>query len=259
MLNPASDTGASSTDGITSNNDPNFFGTATMGQTVTLYAQASGSSNVVAIGQTVATSAGTWSITATSPLADGSYTITATVTNGSASSTIQILPNATEGQLVIDTTGPTITNVTINPAAGQVTITYHDALTGLIPQELLNPAIYTVKGPRGRLSVAIATVPGGSNSTTSVVLTLNHGQALRRGGYVLSVNASGITDRAGKLLNGTFTLGFPTGSSTNSGNFAARFTAKGGVVSPLELPSDVINASRGYARYVRRHLRLTPG
>jgi hypothetical protein len=193
-----------------------------------------------------------------SAVADGSYTITATATLGSSSSTVQILPSSTEGQLVIDTTGPTITNVSINAAAGKVTITYRDTGTGLIPQELLNPAIYVVKGPGGRRNVAVAMVPGGSTGTTSVILTLNQGQTLKNGRYSLSVLGSGITDAVGNSLNGTFTLGFPTGISTTRGNFDASFHVHGGVATALALPPEVIGASTRYAGYLRKHLQLRP-
>ena len=93
MLNPASDTGTSSSDG-TNDNEPNFTGTATSGSAVTLFALATGSlANAVSIGQEVVSAAGTWSFTPSSPLADGLYVITATASlSGGSSSTIKSCP-----------------------------------------------------------------------------------------------------------------------------------------------------------------------
>lgn len=73
-LTSASDTGASSTDDVTTVTTPTFVGRAEAGATVTLYA------NDVAVGSATATALGEWSIK-TSVLASGDYIVTATVTD----------------------------------------------------------------------------------------------------------------------------------------------------------------------------------
>ena len=67
----------SHTDNITNVVQPNFLGTTNQPlATIKLYAQASGSSTPVLIGQGVSSAAGAWSITADRDLADGAYAIT---------------------------------------------------------------------------------------------------------------------------------------------------------------------------------------
>ena len=91
----ASDSGASSTDNVTSVATPTFTGTAEANATVTLF------NGVTAIGSGQASAAGAWSI-ATSALADGTHAITAQATDlagnvGAASTPLSV---------TIDTTAP---------------------------------------------------------------------------------------------------------------------------------------------------------
>ncbi|HRK29849.1 MAG TPA: S8 family serine peptidase [Tepidisphaeraceae bacterium] len=93
-LASGSDTGASSSDGITNDNTPTLEGTAPVGSTVKVFVDG----NEVA---SVAAPAGTWSFT-TGVLADGPHTVTASATSG-AQSSIASAPL----EFLIDTVAPT--------------------------------------------------------------------------------------------------------------------------------------------------------
>jgi hypothetical protein len=106
-MTTGSDSGASSTDDITSNTTPTFTGTAESGSTVTLY-DTDGST---VLGTTTATG-GNWSITS-SALSTGAHTLSVKATDAAgnvslASGTLSV---------VIDTTGPGVSSVTV-PANG---------------------------------------------------------------------------------------------------------------------------------------------
>ena len=104
MLDPVSDSGLSNDDGITNVTRPIFMGTTAPGAIVELFAQAVGSASNVMIGKATANSLGNWSITATT-LADGRYAIQATAIEPATGveSTVELLPDSTEGYLTVDT------------------------------------------------------------------------------------------------------------------------------------------------------------
>src|SRR5262249_49976418 len=149
QLNPASDTGVSDLDAITKVNQPNFYGKSEPFSDVSLFATPSGGGPSVLIGQAEAGRAGSWSIT-TNRLADGSYTITATVVDESGKtnvtippSPVQLLPNATQGPLVVDTVGPQVTHVFFNHLNGQIDVTFSNAVSGLNSNTLADAANYS--------------------------------------------------------------------------------------------------------------------
>jgi streptogramin lyase len=257
-LSPGSDTGPSSSDGITNNNQPTFVGTAPAGQTVTLFEFANGSSNPVIIGQGVATDAGTWSITPAQALADGSYVIDASVTGGT--NVIQILPTATEGRLVIDTAGPRINNATVDPPVGEILLNLAENGSGLNLRQLLNPSTYTVTGPSGRRDthVALALLPGGADGSTNLALTLDGGRALRRGRYTVRIRAAALGDLAGNPLNGSLYFGFPTGTGTTSGDFMMTFQTDGVSATAPTLPGFIAAGDARYLAALRKQLRNGP-
>ena len=109
MLDPASDTGVSNTDGITSINQPTFVGTATPYAIVQLLARPQGQSNLVSLGQTVTDPTGQWSLTV-GPMLDGVYSIFANVAPPQGFP-IQVVPISPNNQIVIDTVGPRVVSV----------------------------------------------------------------------------------------------------------------------------------------------------
>jgi hypothetical protein len=233
-LSPLSDSGISNSDGITNVTTPMFVGTSAPGAIISVYASPSGSGqmpgNLIATGVTNA--AGSWTATdLLSPLAQGSYTITATTTNPAGG------PPATAslGTILIDTVGPVVTNASFNRFTGQMTITFQDNLSGLDQRSLANGAFYHVTAqplsPRvhvpGTILVTGLSVSPQTSPTApqTVTLTLNGGQALRGGSYILKVGSGGIEDVAGNPLNGAFYGTFPTGSGQPGSNFVIQFNS----------------------------------
>jgi hypothetical protein len=109
VLTSASDTGASSSDGITADTSPTFTGTADAGGLVTLSAHGS------QLGTTIANVAGDWTF-ASEDLPEGTYTVTATVQDRAGN-----YSSPSSGVvLVIDTTPPSAPAIT-GPAADVTT------------------------------------------------------------------------------------------------------------------------------------------
>ena len=99
MLTAATDAGASKTDGITNITLPAFTGTAPLASTVTVYLNGT---TVIGTARANATT-GKWTVTETTPLADGTYSITATATAAGVVSAA-----SAPSTLVIDTKAPAI-------------------------------------------------------------------------------------------------------------------------------------------------------
>ena len=94
LMSAATDTGSSSTDGITADSTPTFTGTAPGATSLTLLVDGSPAG-------TVAVTSGNWTIT-TATLADGAHTITAFATSGLVAS-----GQSASRSITIDTTAPT--------------------------------------------------------------------------------------------------------------------------------------------------------
>jgi hypothetical protein len=240
-LNPLSDSGVSHTDGITNIIQPNFVGTADPGSTVRLFGLRAGSPGVLPLGQGVAGLNGIWTIT-TAPLVDGSYTVVAASTDvqGNINSPLeQLLPAPGRGPLVIDTVGPRVTGVSLDPLTAQVHITFQDDLGGLSGPALLNPANYSFglinrTGVRafqlGLLGVTpAAAAPTAPRTVTAVV---NGGRRLQAGGYVIQISALGITDAAGNMLVERFFVPFPFFNQGPGSPFIAEIDTDGVTASP---------------------------
>jgi hypothetical protein len=108
-MQPGTDTGSSSTDNVTSNPMPTFAGVRGLAtaDTVNLYVDGNPA------GSATPAANGTWSVTLTSPLADGPHTVTAGEVSGAAPETMGVgsLP------IVIDTVAPAAGVITGKPAA----------------------------------------------------------------------------------------------------------------------------------------------
>jgi hypothetical protein len=234
-LDPASDSGASNSDALTDLSEPTFRGTSEPFSTIALYAAPISGGGPELVGQTQADGSGAWSIT-TSLLTDGRYTITAHATDaaGATTAATQILPDATEGLLTIATAGPRVTAVQVEPLRGTIAVTFQPGLAPLDPAWLDDAASYIVmrQGPRPKPYRASARVVahGGPGGAETVLLLVNHGQALPGGTYNLTIlsgsGATGIRDLAGNALAGTFRGSFPSGSGVARGNFMAAFSTR---------------------------------
>lgn len=251
-LNPSTDTGESHTDAITSDAQPAFYGTSESSVTVSVYATPTGGGNPILLGKTQTASSGAWSITSTSPLADGQYTVTATAVDqgGVNSTTIQVLPDATQGPLTIDTVGPKVTGFQFDPLTGQFAVTFQDNLAGLNQSDLLNGVNYSVTtmlnkthlklGEKFIVTSLTTTTPLSPTATQTVIGTINNGQWLRGGLFTFTITsggASGIQDVAGVAMDGEFYGYFPSGNNIPGGNFVSRINYIHGI-GTAPLPED---------------------
>ncbi|MCE9591656.1 MAG: hypothetical protein K8S99_14160 [Planctomycetes bacterium] len=119
------DSGPSSSDGITFDTTPTVTGTAEADSTVELF------DDVTSVGTATADGSGAWSITS-SALSEGDHTLTAKATDAAGNTGVASAPL----DITIDTTGPTatITAVTPDPRSSPVnsiTIVFSEAVTGL--------------------------------------------------------------------------------------------------------------------------------
>ncbi|MBP4047257.1 Ig-like domain-containing protein [Chromobacterium violaceum] len=98
-LTAGTDTGSSSSDGITDDNTPTVTGTAVAGSTVTIYVDG------VAVDTTTANGSGAWSYSFVSSLADGSHAISVMASSGGVNSSV-----SSSYGVVIDTAAPAAPN-----------------------------------------------------------------------------------------------------------------------------------------------------
>jgi len=241
-LNPASDSGASNSDGVTSVQQPNFQGVASeAGALVFLYATPFGGTAML-IGQTTADASGAWSITSNAALADGGYEIQVQAYDASGnaiSALTAITPN-----LVIDTVGPKITDVRLDNFNGQVVFAIQDfggvsnAGVGVLLASLTDANNYKfsmistpVRGYRGAPQWLVTNVnvqPGTNTGEQIVTVQINDGRPLRGGNYQFNVlsanptNPSGVRDIAGNAMDGEFYSLLPSGNNVRGGDFLAR-------------------------------------
>lgn len=245
-LNPASDSGISHSDAITSVQQPNFQGTTSEGGArVFLYATPIGGGSPALIGQTTADAGGAWSITSNTALADGGYVIQAQAYDASGNS-ISALTTVTPA-LVIDTVGPKINDVYLDNFNGQVIFTIEDLGgvdnngVGVVLASLMDANNYKfsmiyspVKGYRGApqwLVTGVDVQPGTNVGEQVVTVQINDGRPIRGGHYSFSIlsadsnNATGVRDIAANALDGEFYGFFPSGNNVRGGDFMTRLDA----------------------------------
>jgi streptogramin lyase len=205
-LAPASDSGASSSDGITNVATPTFQGTTAPHAPVIVIGTAFGGSIPLYIGQTTADASGNWSIT-TSHLADGHYSFVAYAEN--AAGRVRNHEVLVASGLVIDTTPPSVTVASFNIASGTVVITVMTGAAGLDASSAMNRGGYVLKatGQGGktytRPSVAVSGTPGGPITITAM---FNGGRRLAAGQYALSIGSGTLRDLAGNTASGQSAL-----------------------------------------------------
>jgi streptogramin lyase len=231
-LSMASDSGVSHTDNITNVTTPTFTGTTKPMATVEVFVQRSDQTMPVMIGMTLAHADGTWSVTAGSPLTDGTYAVTAMAMDHFGTTSTMTPLTTMANPLVIDTVGPRVTAVAYNNQTGLITLTVQDDRAGLDQAALTNLANYVVAGgnPRhgGPLGVASVTVsPATSGQPQMVQIQLTNFQTLRRRPFVFAAVSGGLADRAGNALDGEFMGTFPSGDGHPGGSFVVQLPMRG--------------------------------
>ncbi|AMV40372.1 Ig-like domain-containing protein [Planctomyces sp. SH-PL62] len=242
QLNPASDSGASSSDGITNVVQPTYSGmTDSPGATVAVVAVASNGSSIL-LGATQADDAGAWSVTSDVALADSVYTIT--IYAGDRFNPTIVLTNVLSQALTIDTIGPKIMGAAFQPSSGSVHLNYQDfgadanAGSGVNLATVQDPSNYAFafisttvrryKPPARWLVGPIAVVPGTTTGIQAATVVINGGTPIRGGVYQILVRSrsentpAGVQDLAGNALDGEFYSVFPSGNNVNGGDFTAR-------------------------------------
>ncbi len=214
-LAPIPSNGPNASKGLTNTNRPTFSGTAAPFAIVQLAANRIDIDATLALGQAVADGSGHWSL-ATGPLSDGIYNVTATVTAPGSSPVLATNPSGSSNPLdefIVDTLAPRVVAVTPLGGSGQVLVTMSAGSSGLNLADLLDRSNYVFNGSNG-LQIHPSSVTAeftGKLPTDpqSVILSLGKGSKIRRLVHGLSINASGITDRAGNVLlipNDSFSL-----------------------------------------------------
>ncbi len=199
----STDTGSSSSDGITS--DPTLLinGTSEPGMTITVYRGG------VLAGTTSANGSGNWTFDYTgTSLADGSYNFTATASDTLGHTTEASAPYAA----TIDTTAPALRTSSINDGAVQRSMVKKLTLT-FGEKVVLGTGAVTVTNSDGSgvpNTTLLVTNPSGDqkNYVLSFTGTGVVGGSLADGIYDLSVAAAGVHDLAGNALVGSFSQRF---------------------------------------------------
>jgi GTP:adenosylcobinamide-phosphate guanylyltransferase len=179
MLDPLSDTGSSSTDGITNDTTPTLSGTAEAGATVALF---DGSTQV---GTAVADNAGAWSITS-SALAAGAHSLTVKATDAAGNLSAASAALA----ITIDTTAPALPTLLDLLATSDSGSSSTDNLTNVVLPTLSGKA-------EANANVSLydgTTLVGSGVANASGVWQITLSQPLADGVHGLSAQA---TDAAG--------------------------------------------------------------
>ncbi len=260
-LRLASDNGVSDEDGVTSITSPTFNGTAQPLSTITIYAApTSNPTATTQVGSGTTNASGNWVITI-GPLGQGSYVITASMTNpttGDVVMTRRLATGDAGGPLVIATSGPTVSDVLLNPALGQMSIIFQTGVGSISLASIANKANYQLAVPSGN-GLAPLTPTGliyakGANNTYDVVLSYGH--KLSAGTYVVTLNSPGLTDLAGNMLIETRLVAYPQQTNSPNPDYIAQIivTSTGATSAPsVYISAADIKAAQAYAKYLQTH------
>ena len=167
QLDAASDTGALHDDGITRDNTPTFSGTAEKGCRIVLELFAGSDTPAHTVQTMVTADNGSWSITLSDAIADGTYQWRVTATDVAGNDTVY----DSEQNLVVDT------RVTDFTAAMEA-----ESDTGVLDSDSITRA--------GQVTIAGTAEPGAKVVLTSLVNT-STGEAIALSGEAITVSASG--------------------------------------------------------------------
>ncbi|HAT2607492.1 TPA: DUF4347 domain-containing protein [Kluyvera intermedia] len=129
-LTAATDTGASTSDGVTANNQPSLTGAATAGSLVTVYIDGT------VVGTTTADGSGAWQYDVATPLPDGPHTVRATATDTAGN----VSTASTPWTFTVDTTAPATPAGIALTAATDTGASASDGVTANNQPSLTGPA-----------------------------------------------------------------------------------------------------------------------
>lgn len=221
-LDPTDDHGVSATDWVTNVSTPSFLGTGPAGDRVHVYALPSETGlPPVELGNSIIDASFAWRVTTGRPLPDGSYKIVTTVDNPAG---VQVGMLST-GTLVIDTSPPRLTRVSLNPSTSLLDIWVQENGTGLVDGVMANSSLYHVAcvQPGGAYKTLPTSVMSSSAASGQVTVHIGTAGPLPAGIYVVTVDPAALIDRAGNQLDGKFTGQFPSGVGQTGVPFVAMF------------------------------------
>ncbi|WP_293686499.1 Ig-like domain-containing protein, partial [Spirosoma sp. 48-14] len=218
-----------------SDNTPTYAGTAEPLSTVTVRVNSS------VIGTPTADASGNWSLTPTTPLADGLYTVRATATDpvgntGPSSSTISFTVDTTSPTVSITSTAPNPTSTSPIP----LTITFSETVSGFLIEDIKftngtlsdftgSGSSYTVNvvpGTTGMVSVSVASGAAqdlaGNNNSASNLFSIQYSPMTTISDFTASPdpvcvgNQVTFTANLGNLT-GSYTYTLTNGTSTTTG------------------------------------------
>lgn len=234
-MNAASDTGSSSTDGITRNTTPTFTGSAESGSTVRLY----DTDGTTLLGSTTAT-AGTWTITS-STLASGSHTLTVKATDAAGN-----VSAASSGKTVVIDTSANAPSVPALAAASDSGLPGDNRTNDSTPTLTGTAeafALVTVYDTGGIMIVGSATADasGAWSITTATLLDGAHTLTAEQ------TDVAGNTSSASSPLTLTIDTSIPTAPATPQLNAASDSGVQGdgitNVARPVITGSSLANAT----------------
>jgi extracellular elastinolytic metalloproteinase len=248
VLLPSSDTGISSSDGVTSQRQPSYQGTAEPNSAIKLYVVPSQGGPAVLAGTGHSDAAGNWTITSDVALADGSYQVLAQALDENSRPNSDLTPIGT-GPLVIDTSGPRVASAILTSRKGDFRITFADDGSGVAPAAVLNPGNYLLGTPSRTASlgqpVSLSLDP---NDPRTVQARFNTRRT--RGNVVLTISATGITDAAGNALVETTFVPFPGTSPAPGTPYVAQFNLNRPGNPVLFAPPPEVEAARTFGRFL---------
>lgn len=203
-LAAATDSGVSSSDGITNFNNSsaakalNYSVPGTVaGATVALYADGTAIGSAVATGTTTSiTTSGNQS------LADGSHSITVRQTLSGQTQSLA----STAATIKIDTIAATASapgSVTFSGGRYFFTITYTDA-SGVTAATFDSSDVLVTKSGFSQLATFVSATPSGNGTTIAATYSFAAPGGVRSGTYTLTLQANQISDIAGNLVSAAF-------------------------------------------------------
>ena len=145
--------------------------------------------------------------------------------------------------MVIETSGPQVSNITYNAKQGVFDVTYVDSV-GLNLGTLLSAAEYTLTQKNKVLTPTAFGIVGGNGTTTETVAVVFKGaKKLKAGKQILTINSGLVQNAAGEVLDGEFRGALPSGNGAPGGNFQGRFNVNGRHKAKGPIPVAVTVAS----------------
>jgi hypothetical protein len=167
---------------------------------------------------------------------------------GSPPAQVAAAPPVAQGQ------APQVESAQFEPLTGRILVQFSADAAGYDPAVLTNPANYsfsllqafekqpTKSQSRPKAGIVLPppyvvtgvtlTNPTTAGMPPSVIVSINNNEPLRFGVYQFTIHSAGLTDLAGRRLNGFFDGGFPTGSEPGVGDFVAILAEVNSTVLP---------------------------